>query len=88
MAALEAGEDPKADPEMLQEQSNETAGIGISHSAYEIRKWKRVWTAVRKGHGLATDDQTDRSRAANDNGILTDGNRRGDKMTRVINIYD
>jgi hypothetical protein len=38
MAALEAGEDPKADPEMLQEQSNETAGIGISHSAYEIRK--------------------------------------------------
>jgi hypothetical protein len=37
---------------------------------------------------LATDERTDLSRGANDDVIVTDVKRRGEKMTRVINIYD
>jgi hypothetical protein len=88
MAALETGVERKADLVMLQEPPEERGGIGISHSAYEIRKRKRVWTAVRKGSGLATDERTDLSRGANDDAIVTDVKRRGEMMTRVINIYD
>ena len=65
----------KADFVMLLEPPEERGGIGISHSADEIRKRKRVWTAVRKGSGLATDEQTDKSRGANDDVIVTDVNR-------------
>jgi endonuclease/exonuclease/phosphatase (EEP) superfamily protein YafD len=88
MAALETGVERKADLVMLQEPPEERGGIGISHSAYEIRKQKRVWTAVRKGSGLATDERTNLSRGTNDDVIVTDVKRRGEKMTRVINIYD
>jgi len=28
------------------------------HAAYQIRKRKRVWTAVHKGSGLAVEEQT------------------------------
>jgi len=48
----------------------------------------RVWTAVRVGRGLATEKRIDHSRGTNDNVIVTDVNRRGEKMTKVINIYD
>jgi hypothetical protein len=61
---------------------------GISHPAYEIRKRKRVWTAVRKGSGLATDGRTELSRGAYDDVMVTDIRRRGEKMTRIINGYD
>jgi hypothetical protein len=43
---------------------------------------------VDKGSSLATDEQTDLSRGANDDVIVTDVKRRTEKMTRVINIYD
>jgi len=56
MAALETGVEQKPDLVMLQAPPEERGGIGISHSTYEIRKQKRVWTAVRKGSGLSTDE--------------------------------
>jgi hypothetical protein len=105
MAALETGVDRKADFVLLQEPLGEGGRIGISHPAYEIRKRKTVWTAVRKGSGLATDERTDLSRGAkddvmvtdewtdlsrgaNDDVMVTDVKRRGEKMTRIINVYD
>jgi len=47
-----------------------------------------VWTAVRKGSGLATDERTDLSRGANNDVMVTDVKRRAEKMTRIINLYD
>jgi hypothetical protein len=88
MAALETGVERNADLLMLQEPPAERGGIGISHLAYEIRKRQRVWTAVPKASGLASDKRTDLSRGANDDVIVTDVQRRGEKMMRVINIYD
>jgi len=88
MAALETGVDRKADLVLLQEPPGEKGRIGISHPAYEIRKRKRVWTAVRKGSGLATDERTHLSRGANDDVMVTDVRRRGENMTRIINVYD
>jgi len=78
MAALETGVDRKADLLLLQEPPGEKVKIGISHPAYEIRKRKRVCTAVRKGSGLATDEWTDQGRGANDDVMVTDIKRRGD----------
>jgi len=88
MAALETGVKRKADLVMLQKPPEERGGNGIRHSAYEMRKRKRVWTAVSKGSRLATDERTDLSRGANDDVIVTEFKRRGEKMTRVIYIYD
>jgi hypothetical protein len=42
MGALETGVEPKTDLVMLQKPLEERGGIGISHSAYEIRKRNRV----------------------------------------------
>jgi len=88
MSALETGVERRADLVMFQEPPEERGGIGIRHSAYEIRKRKRVSTAVGKGSGLATDERTDLSRGANDHIIVTDVKRPGEKMTRIINIHD
>jgi len=87
MPALETGVESNADLVMLQAPPEKRGGIGISHSAYEIRKRKRVWAVVLKGSGLATDEGTDLSRSRNDYVIVTDVKIRGEKMTRVINIY-
>jgi len=43
---------------------------------------------VRKGSGLAMDERTDLSRGANDDVMVTDVTRRGDKIARIINVYD
>jgi len=61
----------------LQEPLRERAGIGISHLAYEIRKRKRVWTAVCKESGLITNERTDLSKNAGDDVIVVDIKRRG-----------
>ena len=61
-----------ADLVCLQELARERGDSGISHSAYEIIKRNRVWTAIRKGSHLAVDEQMDLSRGANDNAIATD----------------
>lgn len=85
---MEMGVEQKADVVLLHKTPGERGGDGVSHSVYEIRKQKTVRTAVHKGSGLATDEQTDLSRGANDDVIVTDVNRRGEKMMRIINIYD
>jgi len=82
------GVDRKADLVLLQEPPGGKGRIRISHPAYEIRKLKRVWTAVCMGSGLATDERTDLSRGANDNVMVTDVKTRGERMTRIINLYD
>ena len=43
---------------------------------------------MREGSGYATDERTDLSRGANDDVIVTDFMRRGEKVSRVINMYD
>jgi hypothetical protein len=78
MAALQTGVDRKEDLVLLQEPPGEKGRIGISHPAYEITKQMRVWTAVRKGSGLATDERTELSRVANDDVMVTDVKRSGD----------
>jgi endonuclease/exonuclease/phosphatase family metal-dependent hydrolase len=88
IAALETGIERNADVVCLQEPPRERGGLGISHSAYEIRKRKRVWTAIRKGSGLVVDDRTDLSRGANNDVIVTDVRRRAEKITRIVNVYD
>jgi hypothetical protein len=72
----------------LQDPPRERQGFEIRHTAYEIRKRKRVWMAVRKGSSLAKDEQTDLSRGANDDVMVTNVKRRGEKMARIINVYD
>ena len=72
----------------LQEPLSETGEIGISHSAYEMRKSQGVWTAIQKGSGLVFDERMDLSRRANDNVIATDIRRRGKKRTSIVNIYN
>ena len=44
--------------------------------------------AIQKGSGLVVDEWTDLSRGANDDVIVTDIRRRGEKITRIVNIYD
>jgi hypothetical protein len=82
------GVDWNADVVCLQEPTRERGGFGITHLAYEIRKRKRVWTVIRKGSGLVVDQQTDLSGGANNKVILTDIRRRGEKITRIVNVYN
>jgi len=88
MAAMEMGVDRKADSVLLQEPPQERGRIGISHPAYEITKRLTVWTVVRGGSGLAPGERTDLSRGANDDVMVTVVKRRGEKMTRIINVHD
>ena len=44
--------------------------------------------AIRKGSGLVVDERTDLSRGANDDVIVTDVRRGGEKITRIVNVYD
>jgi hypothetical protein len=87
IAALETGFERRADVVCLQEPPRDRGEIGISHSAYDIRKRKRVWTGIRKGSGLVVDERTDLSRGTNDDVVATDVKRRGEKITRIVNIY-
>jgi len=88
MAALEMRVDQKADSVLWKEPSGEKGRIGICQLAYDSIKQKRVWTAVHKGSGFATDEWTDLSRGANDNVMVTHVKRRDEEKTRIINVYD
>jgi len=88
IAALETGVERRAEVVCLQEPPRERKGFEIRHTAYEIRKRKRVWTAVRKESSLAVDERTDLSKGGNDDVKVTDVRRRGEKVTRIVNIYD
>jgi len=85
---METGVKRRVDVVCLQVPPRERGNIGISHRAYEIRKRKSIWTAMRKGSGLVVDEQTDLSRGANDDVIPTDIRRRGQKITRIVNVSD
>jgi len=88
IGALEMGVERSADVVCLQEPPREKGGIGISHSANDIRTRKRVWTAIQRGSGLVVDERMDLSRGANDNVIATDVRRRKETITRIVNVYD
>jgi len=88
IAALETGVGRRADVVCLQEPPREKVGIGISHSAYQIRKRKIVWTAIQGWSGLVVDERTDLGRGANNDVIVTDVRRRGETITKVVNVYD
>jgi hypothetical protein len=49
IAALETGVERRADVVCLQEPPRERGGIGISHSAYEIRKEKEFGRPYGEG---------------------------------------
>jgi len=87
IAALETREECRADVVCLQEPPRERKGFEIRYTAYEIRKRKRVWTAMHKGRGLALNKRTYLSKGGDDDGIVTDVRRRGERVTRIVNIY-
>jgi hypothetical protein len=88
MVALETRVESKVHVLCLQEKPRERRGVGNSHWVYEIRNRKRVWTAIGKGSGLVVDERTDSSRGANDNIIVTDIRRRGQRITRIVQNDD
>jgi len=90
IAALETGVERKADIVCLQEplREEERGGIRISHLAYEISKRKRVRTAIRRGSILVVDERTDLSRGAHEDAIATDVRRKGERIMRIVNVYD
>ena len=61
IAALGTEVERRADLVCLHEPPRENGGIGISHSAYEIRKRNSVWMAIQRGSGLVADERTDLS---------------------------
>ena len=88
MAVLETGVEWKAEVVCLQEPLTARAGIGISHSAYNIMKRKRVWPAVRNRCGLTTNERTALSPIRGDDVIVVDIIRKGEKMIWVVIMYD
>jgi hypothetical protein len=86
IAALETGVERRADVVCLQQPQRERGGIRISHSAYAIRKRKRVWTAIQRGSSLVVVERTDMSRGANEDGNATDGRRRGERTMTIVNV--
>ena len=72
----------------FQEPTRDRGGVGISHSAYEMRKRERAWTAIQKGSGLVVDERMDLSKGANNDVTVTNLRRRGEKLTRIVNIHD
>jgi len=44
--------------------------------------------AIRKGSGLVVDERTDLSRGAHYDLIVSDVRRRGEKITRIVNVHN
>jgi len=88
MAALETGVECRADVVCLHEPARGRVNVGISHATYEMRRRKRVWMAIQKGSGLVVDVQTDLNSGANNDVIATDVRRTGEKIPRIVNVYD
>jgi len=88
IAALEVGVERRGDVVCLQEPPSERQGFEIRHTAYGMRKRKRVWMAVRKGTGFAVDERLDLSEGDNDDVIVTGVRRRGEKVPIIVNIHD
>jgi len=86
IAALGMRVERSADVVCLNEPPRERKGFEIRHTASEIRKWTRGWTAVPKGCGLAVDEQIHMTQGGNDDVIVTDVLTRGEKVTRIVNV--
>jgi len=86
IGAPETGVECRADVVCLQEPPRERGGVGISHSGYEIRQRKRIWMAIRRESGLEVDERTDLRRGVNEDVIATDVRRRGERITRMVNV--
>jgi hypothetical protein len=52
------------------------------------KKKKKSLDGDTEGEWPGVDERTDLSRGANDDVIATDVRRRGEKITRIVNIYD
>jgi hypothetical protein len=72
----------------LQEPPRDRWDIGISHSASNIKKRKRVWTAIRQGSGLVVGQRMDLTIGRNEDFIASDVRRKGGNITRIVNIYN
>jgi len=88
MAMLQPCVDRVVDVVCLQETPRERAGSRISHAANDFRKGKSVWTAARKGSSLRTNEQSEFSKNAGHDIIVINIKSRGEKMIRIVNIYD
>jgi hypothetical protein len=88
IAPLETGVECTADVVCKQEPPRERGGCGISHSACEIRKRTRVWTAIQKWSGLVVAERADVSRAAHEDVNVSAVRGSGEKITRIVNVYD
>jgi hypothetical protein len=86
--ALEAGVKCKAAVVCVHEPRRERGGFGVSHLAYEIGKWKAVWTVIRNRSGLVVDEQTDLSWEVFDDVIVAEVRRRVEKLTSIFNVCD
>lgn len=53
----------------------------------EIRKRTIVWTVIVKESGLVDDEGTNMSGGSNDDVIATQVWTKGEKITRIVNIY-
>jgi hypothetical protein len=84
IAVLETGDDCTADGLNLQEPPCNTGGIGINHSAYELRTRENFLMTVQRRSGLAVDEQTDSTTGANENIIATDIKGTGEMIARTV----
>jgi hypothetical protein len=90
IAALETQVECTAEVVCLQKPPRKRGrgGVGISHSAYEIRKEITLQWAIQLRGGLAVNEQTDLSRGAIYDLIISDIRKRGEKISRIVNIYN
>jgi hypothetical protein len=44
--------------------------------------------AIRRGSGMVVDERTDLGRGANEDVIATNDRRRGERITRIVHVYD
>jgi hypothetical protein len=72
----------------LQEPPRERGGNDISHLAYKIRKRKSVWIAIRRRSSLVVDEWMDLSSGTNEDVTANDVRRRGERITRIVNVFD
>jgi hypothetical protein len=88
MAMLETAVEQKADVVCLQVPPRDRAGSGISHLAYDIWKWKKVWMAVRMVSSLPMNERTNLMKNAGHNIIVAEIKREGENMIRIVIIND
>jgi len=71
----------------LERAKSEREDIGISPSPYEITKRKSVSTVISEGSCLVDQDESDLLKVANNDVIVTHVRRRGEKTTRMVNVW-